>query len=337
MKYPSISIITPSLNQGKYINRTIQSVLKQEYPGEVEIIVSDGGSKDKTVEILKQYGNRIKWWSEKDDGFAHAVKKGLDAATGDIIGIQNSDDFYLKDAFSSVVQVFDENASAGVVTGSYYTVDASGNYLGRQTVPQETFGCRSVFYYPGVYQHSTFFLRRCLDPIIDDLFLIKMYGVDWELFYKILHFCTGIYVTQPIAAYSRHGDQFTQSIFAHKHADAVTQIIESCETNSRYSSRFSFSQQEKRDIFAFNSLAWGKDLLTPDKGEALLKEILENKGAYTLRTVELASSRIKPKQKNRLIRKTGKIIEKLKSLVKPSGKKLLVIDESISRELIWYQ
>ena len=185
---PSISIIIPSYNQGNFINRTIRSIIHQSYAGKVEVIVSDGGSEDNTVDILKSYGSKIKWWSKKDKGWADAVKKGLEVATGDIIGIQNSDDYYLENAFSAAVQTFNETPSVGMVTGSYYLIDESGNFLGKNTVPPWIYDCHSVFYYPGVYQHSTFFLRKCLDKI-NDLFLVKHHGAECELFYKILHFC----------------------------------------------------------------------------------------------------------------------------------------------------
>jgi len=97
---PSISIVTPSLNQGRYIEQTIQSVLLQNYPN-FEHIVIDGGSTDGTVEILKKYPH-LKWISEKDSGQSEALNKGLKMATGDIIAWINSDDWYAEGAFNNV-------------------------------------------------------------------------------------------------------------------------------------------------------------------------------------------------------------------------------------------
>src|ERR1700680_5105962 len=101
---PIVSVITPSFNQGGYIEQTIQSVLHQDYDP-VEHIVIDGGSTDDTVDVLKRYPHLI-WLSEKDLGQADALNKGLALARGDIIGWINSDDYYQHNIFHSVVNQF---------------------------------------------------------------------------------------------------------------------------------------------------------------------------------------------------------------------------------------
>ena len=119
-----ISVITPSFNQGKFIEQNIQSVLTQRYPL-VEHIVVDGGSSDETLEILKKYPH-VKWVSEKDEGQADALNKGLSMATGDIIGWINSDDYYEPDIFSFVVNTFeDENVNwiIGDVSFEYMVIN----------------------------------------------------------------------------------------------------------------------------------------------------------------------------------------------------------------------
>ena len=101
---PRISIITPSLNQGAYLERTVRSVVDQGYP-DLEYIVVDGGSTDESVSILERYDDRIAYWvSESDSGQAHAINKGLARATGSIVAYINSDDYYLPGAFAEIAR-----------------------------------------------------------------------------------------------------------------------------------------------------------------------------------------------------------------------------------------
>lgn len=99
-EWPKISIVTPSYNQGSFLEETIRSVLLQGYPN-LEFIIIDGGSSDQTLEIIHKYEPFITYWiSEPDEGQAHALNKGFHKATGDLIGWQNSDDFYYPNAFA---------------------------------------------------------------------------------------------------------------------------------------------------------------------------------------------------------------------------------------------
>lgn len=122
-----VSIVTPSLNQGKFIGDTIKSVWTQTYK-DFEHIVIDGGSTDATVEILKSYPH-LKWVSEKDRGQSHAINKGFRQASGEIWAWQNSDDTYEPQAFEIVVNFFRNNPDVGMVYGDYHTIDENGMWL----------------------------------------------------------------------------------------------------------------------------------------------------------------------------------------------------------------
>jgi glycosyltransferase involved in cell wall biosynthesis len=116
--WPRISIVTPSLNQGKYIEETIRSVLLQGYPA-LEYFIMDGGSTDGTVEVIKRYDAWLTHWvSEPDKGQSHAINKGFDRATGQICAYINSDDLYCPDAFATVAPLFTEDGKPHLVAGA---------------------------------------------------------------------------------------------------------------------------------------------------------------------------------------------------------------------------
>ena len=114
---PKISIVTPSFNQGAYLEQTIQSVLGQNYPN-LEYIIIDGGSTDESVEIIKKYERYLAYWvSEPDKGQSYALNKGLQKCTGDIFNWINSDDYLEPGALNTVAQAFVENPHALQVCG----------------------------------------------------------------------------------------------------------------------------------------------------------------------------------------------------------------------------
>lgn len=116
-EFPKITIITPSYNQGHFIEQTILSVIEQKYPN-LEYFIIDGGSTDNTVDIIKKYEEHITYWvSEKDKGQSHAINKGLDKATGQIINWLNSDDYYEPHSLFKVATAFNRGEHVKVVCG----------------------------------------------------------------------------------------------------------------------------------------------------------------------------------------------------------------------------
>ncbi len=120
-----LSVVTPSLNQGRFIERAIRSVLEQGYEN-VEYIVVDGGSSDETVDVIRRYEDDIDWWiSEPDEGQTHALAKGFDRATGDVLAYLCSDDYYLPGAFEAAMDTL-ESSKATWAAGIAIHVDEHG-------------------------------------------------------------------------------------------------------------------------------------------------------------------------------------------------------------------
>lgn len=128
-KFPKISVVTPSFNQGPFIEATILSVIEQAYPN-LEFIVIDGGSTDNTIEILKKYDKHIHFWvSEKDKGQSHAINKGFQKCSGEIVCWLNSDDLFEPGSLFKVAEAFMSSKAEVVVGRCAMFSDISGKEL----------------------------------------------------------------------------------------------------------------------------------------------------------------------------------------------------------------
>jgi GT2 family glycosyltransferase len=156
-----VSVITPSYNQALYLEQTIQSVLKQDYP-RIEYIVVDGASTDDSFEIIKKYNDRLAYWiSEKDSGQAEAINKGFARAKGEILAWLNSDDYYLPNTISAVVKCFEENPDAVMVYGDMLAVNGDGQII--NVLKYKQLSLKDLLCFQIIGQPSVFFRRSALE------------------------------------------------------------------------------------------------------------------------------------------------------------------------------
>lgn len=127
LQWPRITVITPSFNQAEFLERTILSVIGQNYPN-LEYFVIDGGSTDGSLEIIKKYEHAMTWWlSELDAGQTDAINKGIARATGEWIGWQNSDDVYIGNVFEQMAELIRERPEIDLIIGDLQLIDADDN------------------------------------------------------------------------------------------------------------------------------------------------------------------------------------------------------------------
>jgi glycosyltransferase involved in cell wall biosynthesis len=178
---PLVTVVTPSFNQGRFIRATIESVLKQDYP-RIEYLVTDGGSTDETVSILREYSDRIRWVSEPDRGQAHAINKGWRQAAGSIVAYLNSDDVYLPGAVTHAVTALEAHPKAAAVYGEGYHVDEAGAILERY--PTEPFDVGRLREACFICQ-PTVFLRRDAVERAGYLDESLRYCMDYDLWIRL--------------------------------------------------------------------------------------------------------------------------------------------------------
>src|SRR5262249_27220870 len=141
-----ISIVTPSFNHARFIERTLCSVLGQDGNFDLEYLVIDGGSTDGTLDILKKYQDRLTWTSEPDDGQSDAINKGLHRATGEVVGWLNSDDVLYPGALERVVAVFRDQPSVEWLHGRCEIIDAEDHVIRRWVSAYKDWCCRHYSY-----------------------------------------------------------------------------------------------------------------------------------------------------------------------------------------------
>ncbi len=180
---PTVTIITPSYNQGRFLAAAIDSILAQDYPA-IEHLVLDAASTDETLDVLRGYGDRVRWSSEPDHGQGDAIEKGFARTGGQVIAWLNADDVYLPGAVSAAVAALEAQPGLAGVYGNAEFIDAAGAVMGPCTQVEPYDPARLVNQLDYIVQPATFFRRATyeaaggLDPGL-------RYCLDYDLWIRM--------------------------------------------------------------------------------------------------------------------------------------------------------
>lgn len=225
-RLPRISIVTPCLNRARFLEQTIRSILDQNYPN-LEYVIVDGGSTDGTVEIIRRYQDRLKWWvSEPDGGTYDALNKGFAHTTGDVLGWLNSDDKYLPWTFSLISDVFTSLPQIEWLTSLFYMFwDEQGQAVRCEYHPG--FSRELVLRggaLPGcgwpawafIQQESTFWRRSVWERAGARLDTSFSLAADFDLWMRFVQTAELFTVPVPLAGFRKHpGQQTAQNMEAY--------------------------------------------------------------------------------------------------------------------------
>lgn len=205
-EWPRISIVTPSYNQGQFIEETIRSVLLQGYPN-LEYIIIDGGSNDNTLEIIKKYENYLNYWvSEPDKGPTDAINKGWQRTSGEIVAYLNSDDAYLPGTLATIAETFQENCDARVVCGNELKIDSEGFVISESSI--EKVDRLSLLHLNLISQPATFIRKSALE-LTGGMNLDIHYVFDFELWLRITRLGPMKPIQRLLAVTRWHNDTIT--------------------------------------------------------------------------------------------------------------------------------
>ncbi len=200
-----VSVVTPSFNHARFIQRTIDSVLSQAGDFELDFRVIDGRSTDGPLEILQSYGNRVQWISEPDRGQVDAINKGLRGADGDIVGWLNSDDVLLPGALARIVAAFEAHPETEWVHGRCKIIDEHDREVRRWVSAYKHFRARRHtlhnFLTENYVSQMTVFWRRDIQEQLGYLSDSFRYAFDYDLILRLAHRGDPIYIEEPTACF----------------------------------------------------------------------------------------------------------------------------------------
>ena len=250
--YPKISIVMPSYNQAQFIEKSILSILNQNYPN-TELIIIDGGSNDGTIDKIKKYEDKIKFWiSEKDQGQSDALNKGFARCTGDIYGWLNSDDVYLPNTFKNIASIFAKNIDKKIVFGDWLNIGIKNDIIDYHHAFDFNL---NHFKYEGFHINAqSMFWRKSVHKYFSGFQINLHYTMDYQM---ILEFGINegeksfIRIPQPFGAFRRYKEQ--------KSAKMTIGILKEhrlISTRYKFLDKYRLIGKIKRFYFRFRRAFW---------------------------------------------------------------------------------
>ena len=223
MKWPRISIVTPSYNQAKFVGWTARSVFLQRYPN-LEYILMDGGSTDGTMDVLKPYADRFAYLvSERDKGQSDAISRGFGRATGEILGYLNSDDMLSPGTLSFVAKFFRDHPDVDAVYSHRCTVDENNKVLWYWLLPEHDDWYMSRW--DLIPQETCFWRRRLFDKVgnVDPSYRFAM---DYDLFVRFMQAAPGRMkrLDRFLGVFREHGEAKTSTLMQTVGAQEIKRV-----------------------------------------------------------------------------------------------------------------
>jgi glycosyltransferase involved in cell wall biosynthesis len=240
MNYPKISIVTPSFNQGSFLEETIESVLGQGYPN-LEYVIIDGGSTDNSVEVIKKYEKHLTFWvSEKDKGMYDAIQKGFSKTTGEVMGWINSDDRYHPKSFFVLAEIFSSFPEVEWLQGNPTSIDETGRIISIQTSRKWSKYNFFLGDYKYIQQESTFWRRSLWEKAGSMIRTDMRYAGDFELWLRFFEHARLYCLQTAIGAFRmRSSNQFSLDMIDKYNEEVEAEISKKLQR---------LTKQEQKDL-----------------------------------------------------------------------------------------